>query len=125
MFCPECGFEQPERHRYCVVCGERLPHDLGDLHGKATQLFLGNQTQNGDASDSLLRVSRYPDAALAQPDGTARLVRRHTRISIWEVDRPVCAISLSEDETERLAVFLEERRVAREADVREARDSGA
>ena len=117
MFCPGCGFEQPGRgERFCLACGVRLPDDLGPSRAKRTQLFLGTPTQINDAREAVLRVSRYGDAALPQPDGSIRLVRRHARISIWEVDRPVAAVSLGEEEATRLAEFLRSDRERLEGD---------
>jgi hypothetical protein len=104
MECPRCGSIEPERHRYCSACGLELSH--GGIPGKVTRLFIGFPTQPTDVPEALLRVSRYPDAVLPQEDGMTRLVREHTRISIWEVDRPVGAISLTPEESERLAKFL-------------------
>jgi len=106
VICPTCESEQPDLHRYCYMCGEHLVGHVAPER-KTTQLFMGFPSRDNDAHDAVLRVSRYPDAVLPQPDGSVRLVRSHARISIWEVDRPVCAISLSEGEVERLIAYLE------------------
>jgi hypothetical protein len=108
MFCPECRFPQPEEHRYCIVCGARLPRELLAIAPtKTTQMFLGFPTTEGDAADAVVRVSRYlRDEISHRPDGPARITPRHVRLSVWEVDRPVCAVSLPEDEAIRLASFL-------------------
>jgi hypothetical protein len=105
MFCPECGFEQAPEDRFCFGCGLAVSV-RPSMPSKTTQLFLGFPTQSLDQPDAVLRVSRYRDGMLSQPDGSTRLVPRHTRISIWAVDRAVGAISLGPDETQRLRSFL-------------------
>ena len=58
-------------------------------------------------SDSVLRASRYRrEHEFVAPEGTVHLHDQHVRLSIWVVDRPVCAISLSDEEARRLAEFL-------------------
>jgi hypothetical protein len=82
---------------------------LTSIPKKSTQLFLGFPTSEGDAPAAVVRVSRYlRDEVTAQPDGTTRIVPRHIRLSIWEVDRPISAVSLTESEASRLASFLRE-----------------
>jgi hypothetical protein len=55
----------------------------------------------------VLRVSRYrEEIEIETAEGTAVIPGHHVRFSIWVVDRPVCAMSLSDDEAERLAQFL-------------------
>jgi hypothetical protein len=108
MHCPECGLQQPTSHRYCIACGTRMPLELSSEHlPKVTQMFLGIPTHPSDAPSPVLRVSHYlRDIELSSPEGTVRVPGHHARFSIWPDDRPVCAMSLSEDETARLGRFL-------------------
>jgi hypothetical protein len=108
MFCPGCGLQQPDDHRYCVACGYVLPTEL--LHAKrpkVTMLFAGIRTHAADAPEPVMRVSRYvEDLEVETAEGSVTIPGRHVRFSIWIVDRPVCAMSLPDSEAERLARFL-------------------
>jgi hypothetical protein len=108
MFCPSCGAGQPDEHRFCAFCGARLPLELlRPRKPKQTNLFLGIPTHPDDAAEPVLRVSRYlEDVEIESVDGSVVIPGHHARFSIWVVDRPVCAMSLSEDEAERLGQFL-------------------
>lgn len=108
MFCPTCGLQQPDDHRYCVACGRVLPTGLiRPRQPKVTNLFLGFPTHPQDAAEPVLRVSRYiEDVEIETAEGSVTIPGRHTRFSIWVVDRPVCAMSLGDSEVERLARFL-------------------
>jgi hypothetical protein len=107
MNCPNCGTPQREDHRFCPRCGESLADQADRAAAKVTQLFLGLPDAVGAESDSALRVSRYRQQhEFVAPEGTVHVHDHHVRLSIWVVDRPVCAISLSDDEALRLAEFL-------------------
>jgi hypothetical protein len=108
MFCPSCGLEQPETHRYCVACGTVLPADvLHPTRPKMTALYAGIPTHSSDPPEPVLRVSRYfDDVDVETAEGPLTIPGRHVRLSIWVVDRPVCAISLPDTESDRLAAFL-------------------
>lgn len=108
MFCPRCGFDQPDDHRFCVTCGAQLPtHLVRTRVPKITRLFLGIQTSEGDPSGAVLRVSRYlEDYEFSAPEGTIVIPGDHSRISIWLVDRPVAAISVTQTEAAELGRFL-------------------
>jgi|SRR5215217_4168970 len=108
MFCPTCGSEQSNDHPFCGSCGGRLPLQLFERKGpKQTNLFLGIPTHPDDAPEPVLRVSRYRDEVeIESAEGSVVIPGHHVRFSIWVVDRPVCAMSLSDDEAERLAHFL-------------------
>jgi hypothetical protein len=107
VFCPECGFEQPDSHRFCLWCGSRLPGELLP-QPKVTQLFLGVPTHPADAVEPVLRVSLYrEEEEVTTADGTTRLVGQHARFSIWGGGaHPSAAMSLPEDEARRLADFV-------------------
>jgi hypothetical protein len=109
MYCPACGFGQPATHRFCVSCGSKLPTDLlGPRPPKVTQLFAGFPTHPSDAPDPVLRVSRYvDDIVFESEEGSVTIPGRHVRFSVWVTERPESAISLSDDEASRLAVFLQ------------------
>jgi hypothetical protein len=109
MNCPSCASPKQPEHRFCSNCGKALsPGGIGDARAaKVTQLFMGVPDALGDESDSVLRASRYrQEHEFVAPEGTVHLHDQHVRLSIWVVDRPVCAISLSDEEAGRLAEFL-------------------
>ncbi|MGZ4114439.1 MAG: hypothetical protein ACXVQU_09720 [Actinomycetota bacterium] len=108
MFCPTCGSEQSNDHRFCAYCGGRLPLELFAHRGaKQTNLFLGIPTHPDDAPEPVLRVTRYvEDVEFESIEGSVVVPGHHVRFSIWIVDRPVCAMSLSDAEAERLGQFL-------------------
>lgn len=108
MFCPSCGLQQPDGHRFCVSCGFVLPTDLiRSKQPKVTTLFPGIPTNSADPPDPVMRVSRYlEDLEVETADGSVTIPGHHVRFSIWVVDRPVCAMSLQDSEAERLARFL-------------------
>jgi hypothetical protein len=89
--CPTCRREVDRSYRYCPWCA--TPQRL-----KLVEFFSPHPARDGDR-ELALRVSRYlgPD-----PD------ERQTRISIWHQDgSALAAIGLDDDETERLARFLD------------------
>jgi hypothetical protein len=118
MFCPSCGFRQPDQHRYCVSCGVRLPTDLlRSRLPKVTQLFAGMPTHPADVPEAVLRVSRYvEDVVFESAEGSVTIPGRHARFSVWVGERPECAISLSDEEAARLARFLQTSIAAEPAD---------
>jgi hypothetical protein len=109
MFCPSCGLQQPDLHRFCASCGFTLPtHLIHARRPKVTQLFAGVPTHPSDLTDSVLRVSRYADDVIFESaEGSVTIPGRHVRFSMWVTERPECAISLSDDEASRLALFLQ------------------
>ncbi len=108
MYCPSCGLGQPDDYRFCLSCGYRLPRELLPLRKpKVTSLFPGIPTQPEDPPEPVLRVSRYlQDMEVFTDQGTVLVPGHHARLSIWIIDRPVCAMSLSDYQAERLARFL-------------------
>jgi len=108
MFCQRCGLGQPSDHRFCVACGALLPaHLVQERIPKVTRLFLGIQTTDQDPLGAVLRVSRYlEDHEFTAPEGTVVIPGDHARVSIWLVDRPVAAISVTQSDAEALGRFL-------------------
>jgi hypothetical protein len=108
MFCQRCGFGQPDDHRFCVACGARLAVHLARAPvPKVTRLFLGIRTSEQDPAGAVLRVSRYmEDYEFSAPEGTVVIPGEHARISVWVVDRPIAAISVTESDAEELGRFL-------------------
>jgi hypothetical protein len=90
--CPSCAQAVESRHRYCPWCA-------APLRRKLVEFFAPHPGINGDAQ--ALRVSRYLGGQADQ---------RHTRLSVWDGERAVAAISLDEAETRRLSRFLGESR---------------
>ncbi len=108
MFCQRCGFGQPDDHRFCVACGAQLAaHLAGERIPKVTRLFLGIQTSEQDPAGAVLRVSRYlEDYEFSAPEGTIVVPGEHARLSVWLIDRPVAAISVTESDAQELGRFL-------------------
>ena len=108
MLCPRCGSDQPSDHRFCAACGAQLPGSLVRTRlPKVTRLFLGIQTSEQDPAGAVLRVSRYlEDHEISAPEGSVLIPGDHARVSIWLVDRPVAAISVTGSDAEALGRFL-------------------
>ena len=108
MFCPQCGLKQPTAHHFCVACGWKLPRDLMRHRGpKVSRWFWTIPVVPEDAPHAALRVSRYLDEIeITTAEGSVRVPSNHVRISVWIDDRAVAAISIPDDEAERLARFL-------------------
>jgi hypothetical protein len=90
--CPGCREDVDERFRFCPWCG--APQRL-----KLVEFFPAHPLVEGDRGKAL-RVSRY----------LGDDVLRHVRFSVWSergrTARADAAVSLAEDESERLARFL-------------------
>jgi hypothetical protein len=96
--CPSCAQPVESRHRYCPWCAT-------PLRSKLVEFFAPHPLIEGRAR--ALRVSRYLGGDPSQ---------RHTRLSIWDTDRAVSAISLDPRETRRLSRFLAEGEVGSRPD---------
>ncbi len=85
--CRECGGEVDPTFRYCPWCA--VP-----LRSKLVQFFLAHPDIERDRGKAL-RVSRYLGD------------QRHVRFSVWdERGEAQAAVSIAEDEAERLARFV-------------------
>ena len=84
--CTRCGGSVGDAFRYCPWCA--APQRL-----KLVEFFRGRAGEN----DKALRVSRYLHDELGE---------RHVRFSIWSDARVEGAVSLEDDEAERLGRFL-------------------
>ena len=111
MLCQRCGVHQSSDHRFCAACGAQLPGSLVRTRlPKVTRLFLGIQTSEQDPAGAVLRVSRYlEDHEFSAPEGSVLIPGDHARVSIWLVDRPVAAISVTGSDAEALGHFLLDR----------------
>ena len=88
--CGRCGNRIDGGYRFCPWCS-------APLRSKLVEFFRPHPGIESDQSRAL-RVSRYLGAAV---DG------RHVRFSVWDVDGVAeSAISLDEQEADRLARFL-------------------
>jgi hypothetical protein len=96
--CPSCAEAVDRHHRFCPWCAT-------PLRRKLVEFFAPHPGIGGDAV--ALRVSRYLGNVPAD---------RHTRLSIWDDERAVSAISLDDAEARRLARFLSEGAAARALD---------
>jgi hypothetical protein len=108
MFCPRCGLGQPSDHRFCLSCGIRLPAELLPRRGpKVSRWFRSIPVHPEDPPGAMLRVSRYLDEfEMETAEGSVRVPAHHVRVSVWVEDRPICAVSIPDDEAETLAGFL-------------------
>jgi hypothetical protein len=99
---------QPSEHRFCVSCGERLPSELlRPSAPKVSRWFLSIPVAADDPASGALRVSRYlEEVEITTTDGSVKVPSHHVRFSIWVDDRAVAAISIPDDEADRLADFL-------------------
>jgi hypothetical protein len=102
--CRRCGSEIDRDYRFCPWCGraQRL---------KLTEFFAGHAEIEADAHRAL-RVSRY----LGEGEN-----ERHVRFSVWSEPmagkpRVEAAVSLDEEEADRVALFLETSREELEAE---------
>jgi hypothetical protein len=92
--CRQCAREVEEAFRFCPWCGHAL-------RLKLTEFFFGHAGIEG-SSRRALRISRYLGD---EPE------ERHIRFSVWCEGAPgrtrvEAAVSLDEDESERVARFL-------------------
>jgi hypothetical protein len=84
--CARCGSSVGDAFRYCPWCA--APQRL-----KLVEFFRGRSSEE----DKALRVSRYLHDDLEE---------RHVRFSIWSDARVEGAVSLDDDEADRLGHFL-------------------
>ena len=108
MFCPTCGVQQPDEHRFCFSCGALLPRRLIGRRGpKESRWFLSVPVLPDDPPRGALRVSRYLEEFEARtPEGSVLVPSHHVRFSVWVDDAVVTAISLPDDEATKLGEFL-------------------
>jgi hypothetical protein len=90
--CPDCGGSVEARFHYCPWCST-------PLRRKLVQFFRPHEALERDRGKAL-RVSRYFGSAVEE---------RHVRFSVWnESGEAEAAVSLAEDEAQRLAGFIVE-----------------
>jgi hypothetical protein len=108
VFCPRCGLKQPMDHHFCVSCGLRLPRELLRRTGpKVSRWFWTIPVAPDDPPSAALRASRYlEEIEITTADGSVRVPSHHVRFSVWIDDRAVAAVSIPDEEAERLAEFL-------------------
>jgi hypothetical protein len=108
VFCPRCGLKQPRDHHFCVSCGARLPRELlREARPKVSRWFWTIPVAQGDPLHAAVRVSRYlEEIELSSAEGSVKVPSNHVRISVWIDDHAVCAVSIPDDEAEKLAEFL-------------------
>jgi hypothetical protein len=87
--CRHCGAHVEDRFRFCPWCAQ-------PQRRKLVEFFAPHPAVPGDATKAL-RVSRYFGDERTAPQ---------LRFSIWNVDEAEAAVSLTEDEAQRLAQFL-------------------
>jgi hypothetical protein len=90
--CPDCGGAVEARFHYCPWCS-------APLRRKLVEFFRPHEALERDRGKAL-RVSRYFGSAAEE---------RHFRFSVWnESGEAEAAVSLAEDEAQRLAAFVVE-----------------
>lgn len=111
MFCPSCGEGQPSTHRFCSSCGAPLPRTaLPRTAPKVARWFLGVPVSPEDPPHGALRVTRYlEEVELRSGAGSVRVPSHHVRFSVWDGDRALAAVSISDEEADELAEFLQAR----------------
>jgi hypothetical protein len=88
--CTECGGPVDARFHYCPWCS-------APQRRKLVEFFRSHDSLEGDRGKAL-RVSRYFGTSAAE---------RHVRFSVWnESGSAEAAVSLDEEESERLARFI-------------------
>ncbi len=87
--CRQCGNSVEDRFRFCPWCA-------APQRRKLVEFFAPHPDVEADAAKAL-RVSRYFGDDETPPQ---------VRFSIWSVDSAEAAVSLSEEEAERVASFL-------------------
>ena len=88
--CPECGGPVEPRFHYCPWCS-------APQRRKLVQFFRPHEAISDDGGKAL-RVSRYFGATPEE---------RHVRFSVWnETGTAEAAVSLDEEEAQRLAAFI-------------------
>jgi hypothetical protein len=85
--CRQCGGSVQAAHRFCLWCA-------APQRSKFVELFRAHPLIEVSKA---LRVSRYFGPGPAE---------RHVRFSVWSGDRAEAAVSLPEDEADRLSRFL-------------------
>src|ERR671933_100260 len=89
--CPACGGEVSGSYRFCPWCAE-------PLRRKLVEFFRAHPLDAGRS----LRVSRYTEEG-------------HVRFSVWNADGVAeAAVSLADEEAERLARFVQRSRPRRQ-----------
>ena len=77
-------------------------------HPKVSQWFWSTPAGPQDPDQAALRVSCYLEEFEVESGGaTVRIPRDHVRFSIWIDDQAVCAVSIPNQEAERLVEFLQ------------------
>jgi hypothetical protein len=108
MYCSSCGLKQPPEHRFCPSCGARLARNLAMRAPKVTQWFWTIPVTPEDPPQAALRVSCYLEEFEIESEGSSvRIPRDHVRFSVWVDDQAIAAVSIPNDEAQRLIEFLQ------------------
>ena len=108
MYCPRCGLQHDEEYRFCPSCGTRIPREHAGSRPKVSKWFWALPVAPSDPPQSALRVSCYLEEFEMESGGeTVKVPRDHVRFSIWIDDQAVCAVSIPNQEAERLVEFLQ------------------
>jgi hypothetical protein len=66
VYCPECGYQNPEAANYCSKCGARLP---GEAAGETTETFT---PEDGEDAGATLHEAGFRGPALVVRSGGGR-----------------------------------------------------
>ena len=64
VYCPECGFQNPEAANYCARCGAHLPHEAS---GETTQTF--SPDERAELLEALEEVGVHGPALVVRSGG--------------------------------------------------------
>jgi FHA domain-containing protein/zinc ribbon protein len=67
VYCPECGFQNPEAANYCAKCGALLAHDAGG----ETTMSLGADEMSNEAAAALDETIKGPALVVRSGGGRA------------------------------------------------------
>jgi hypothetical protein len=67
VYCPECGFQNPEAANYCAKCGALLAHDTGG----ETTMSLGADEMSDEAAAALDETIKGPAFVVRSGGGRA------------------------------------------------------
>jgi hypothetical protein len=68
VYCPECGFQNPEAANYCSKCGAALVHDAGS-EGDTTMTFTPDEGEEGEGPPIAEEITAEGPALVVRSGG--------------------------------------------------------
>ena len=94
VYCPECGFQNPEAANYCAKCGALLVREEGD---ETTQTFSAEEARRGARRRSTTSACEGPALVVRSGGGRSGETLRSRRTSGTTIGRsPDCDIFLDD-----------------------------